>query len=32
MPIINAEIIKPADDKERCDKRCVVIRSSISEV
>ena len=32
MPIINAEIIKPRDDKERCDKSCVVIRSSNSEV
>ena len=27
MPVISAEILKIIDERERCDTRCVVIRT-----
>ena len=32
MPIISVEIMKTIDERERCDKMCVVMRWSNSEV
>ena len=32
MPIINVEIMKTEEERERCDSSCVVMRSSNSKV
>ena len=32
MPITSVEIMKTIDNRERCDKRCLVMRLSSSKV